>query len=98
MLRVGPSGSGGGGGGSVSDIVAGPGVVVADGTGPTATVSTGPGMSNLLYVSQNGSDVTGTGSFVLPFATYAKAAATAVADGASEVNTYAVMFAPGSYA
>jgi hypothetical protein len=98
MLTVGPSGSGGGGGGTVTDILAGPGVVVAHGAGPVVTVSTGPGMSNLLYVSQNGSDVTGTGSFVLPYATYGKAATTATADGAAFENPYAVMFAPGSYA
>jgi hypothetical protein len=96
VLRVEDTG-GGGGGGTITDIAAGPGVVVAGGAGPVATVSTGPGMSNLLYVSQNGSDVTGTGSFVLPFATYAKAAEVATADGAAGGNLYAVMFAPGTY-
>jgi hypothetical protein len=81
----------------VTSLVAGPGVEVSAPTG-AVTVSTGPGMSNLLYVSLNGSDATGTGSFTLPYATYGKAAATAVTDGAAETNTYAVMFAPGTYA
>jgi Concanavalin A-like lectin/glucanases superfamily len=38
MLTVGPSGSGGGGGG-VTDIVAGPGILVTGGTGPVATIT-----------------------------------------------------------
>ena len=38
MLRVGPEGSGGGGGG-ITDIVAGPGILVTGGTGPVATIT-----------------------------------------------------------
>jgi hypothetical protein len=45
MLQVGGNG-GGGGGGTITDIAAGTGISVADGTGPTATVTnTRPGFA-----------------------------------------------------
>jgi hypothetical protein len=59
---------------------------------PTA----GP-FANLLYVSQNGNDTTGDGSFSHPFATYNHSAAVATSDGAAGGNLYAVMFGPGTY-
>lgn len=54
------------------------------------------GIANILYVSSSGSNVTGSGTYYAPFATY-NHAASLVASIASSTTPYVVIFAPGNY-
>ncbi len=95
-LYLPPSTPGGGGGGItqlIKQVAAGPGSGVQ-----AATVISQ--QSNTLYVSVNGSDVTGNGNLFNPFATYAKAAAVAnaaVLNPPSLSNFWTIIFTTGTY-
>jgi hypothetical protein len=94
-LYMPPSMAGGAGGITqlTDQVAAGPGV----GSVPATVIAQ---QSNTLYVSIDGSDVTGNGNIFNPFATYAKAAAVAnaaVMNPPMEDNFWAVIFTTGTY-
>ena len=70
--------------------------------GPQGPPGSGGGeitQANILYVAQNGSDLTGDGSIGKPFATYGHASTVAIGLGAAPPsNLYMVQFSPGNYA
>jgi hypothetical protein len=94
-LYMPPSMAGGAGGITqlTKQVAAGPGV----GSVPATVIAQ---QSNTLYVSIDGSDVTGNGNIFNPFATYAKAAAVAnaaVMNPPTDDNFWAVIFTTGTY-
>jgi hypothetical protein len=87
---------GGGGGGSVDSVTGTFPIVSTGGSNPNISL-TYPSISQTqsVYVSVGGSDTTGDGSVINPYATISKAMSTIL--DASDTKIYAIKLSPGTY-